>query len=285
MQGYPAGAIERVQQIETEILQVTAQVCEQLGIEWFADSGTVIGAVRHEGFIPWDDDIDIGMRIEDYRRFCEFAPALLPEGYGLYTHAATPNYPPLWAKVHKKGTRFVDAQMQEAGLDQGIFVDVFAYSRLDSDEAKAARQMRGMIFWQRVSYLYYLAHPKIPASVPAWARPLAKAACSTANRVVRLVFSSKSIERRFDKAIASGDGGGRWVSVFYPAYGTFETEVLFPVRMALFEGLQIPVPADTHTYLTTRYGDYMQLPPEEARHTHAPLILDFGDGVNVVKAR
>lgn len=78
---YPQGAIERVQDIETDILKAVAGVCDQLGIDWLADSGTVLGAVRHGGFIPWDDDIDISLRIEDYRLFCEKAPELLPEGY------------------------------------------------------------------------------------------------------------------------------------------------------------------------------------------------------------
>lgn len=279
--GYPQGAIERVQEVETEVLKATAEVCRQLGIEWFADSGTAIGAVRHGGFIPWDDDIDIGMRLEDYRLFCEKAPSLLPEGFGLYTHATTPNYPPLWAKVYKKGTRFMSAQMQEAGLEQGLFVDVFAFTRLDSDEHRAARQLRSMAFWQRVSYLYYTAHPKIPAGTPC--KPLVKAVCMAAHVLATVLFPPNVVERRFDKAIESGDGEGPWVDVFYPTYGQFAEETLFPVRMMPFGGMDVPVPADTHAYLTTMYGDYLQLPPEEERGAYPPVVLDFGDGVNVME--
>ena len=278
--GYPEGAIERVHEIEVEILKATAEVCEKLGIEWFADSGTAIGAVRHNGFIPWDDDIDIAMRIEDYRRFCKEAPALLPDGYGLYTHASTENYAPLWAKVYKKGTRFMSQELIEANATTGLFVDVFAYSRLDSDKATAARQIRGMIFWQRVSYLYYSAHPKIPSNTPC--KPLVKALCKVAHYVARALFPPKDVESRFDRVVESGNGQGKWINISYPTYGTFDERTLFPTRIMPFEGMHIPVPNDTHLYLTTMYGDYMKLPPEEDRCTHSPVILDFGDGVNVL---
>lgn len=283
MGAYPEGALERVQQIELEVLQATAQVCEQLGIEWFVDSGTAIGAVRHGGFIPWDDDIDIGMRHADYLVFCEKAPELLPEGFGVYTHAATPNYPPLWAKTYRKGTRFMSRQMLEAGIDQGLFVDVFAYAQLDSNEAKAAKQMRSMAFWQRISYLYHTAHPKIPAGVPF--KPLVQAGCVLAHHVARVLFPPRLVEARFNKAIESGDGRGLWTNVFYPTWGCYKTETLFPTKMIPFEGAEAPVPQDVHTYLETLYGDYMQLPPEEERGAYPPLVLDFGDGVNVMEGQ
>lgn len=278
---YPQGAIERVQDIETDILKAVAGVCDQLGIDWLADSGTVLGAVRHGGFIPWDDDIDISLRIEDYRLFCEKAPELLPEGYGIYTHATTPNYPPLWAKVYRKGTRFVSPQMQEAGLEQGLFVDVFALARLDSDPARAAKQAKSLAFWQRVSYLYYTARPKIPASTPC--KPLVKAACVAAHWAARVLFSPKLVEKRFYAALDRGDGKGKLTSVFYSLCGQFDEEIMFPPVKVPFGDMQLPVPHDCHAYLTIKYGDYMQLPPEEERYSHAPVVLDFGDGVNVME--
>jgi hypothetical protein len=84
----------------------------------------------------------VALPLADYRTFCAEAPALLSEGFGLYTHAETANYPPLWAKVYRKGTRFMSQQMADAGFEQGIFVDVFAFSRLDSRPRTAKRQMR-----------------------------------------------------------------------------------------------------------------------------------------------
>ena len=277
---YPQGAIERVQEIETGILKAIAEVCDQLGIEWFADSGTVIGAVRHGGFIPWDDDIDIGMRLDDYRLFCDKAPELLPAEYGIYTHAQTPNYPPLWAKVYRKGTRFMSQQMLEAGFDQGLFVDVFAYAQLDSDPVQAAKQSRSLALWQRISYLYYTAHPKLPAGTPC--RPLVQAACVVAHWAARLFFPPKLVEAQFNKAVDKGNAQGKWVDVFYPTYGEYDYDTLFPPVMMPFGDMQVPVPRDTHIYLATMYGDYMQLPPEEERCAYPPVVLELGDGVNLM---
>ena len=279
---YPPGALRRVQLVQVEILKAIAAICEEFGLTWFVDGGTCLGAVRHQGFIPWDDDIDIGLPYKDYQVFCEIAPRVF-EGtdLGLYTHAKTPNYPPLFAKVYKKGTRYIGEQMLEAGFDEGIFVDVFAYAQLDSNPRKAARQARSLIFWQRASYLHEIAHPFMPGAGAL--KPLLGAAAFAAHGVARAALTAPSIEARFLRALSRGDGKGPWTDVFYSGWGTFETGVLFPVGMLPFEDMIVPVPHDTHAYLTTLYGDYMQLPPEDQRCLKPPVILDFGDGVNVME--
>ena len=279
--GYPAGALERVQQVQTDILKIIALICDEFDLTWFVDSGTCLGAVRHGGFIPWDDDVDIALPLDDYRTFCEVAPQVLPEGYGLYTHAETPNYPPLFAKVYKKGTRFIGKQMAEAGFDEGIFVDVFAYTQLDSNPRKAAKQVNQAAFWQRMSYLYYLAHPKIPTNLPI--KSMLGGVLAASHGVVRRLYTPETIEQRFMDVFASGDGKGPWTDIFYTTWGTYETDELFPVRMAQFGDMQVPVPHDTHAFLTKLYGDYMTEPPESERCTNPPVILDFGDGINVME--
>lgn len=278
--GYPDGVLERLQGVELEVLRAVAAVCDQLGLTWFIDSGTCLGAVRHGGFIPWDDDIDIGLPLADYQVFCEKAPDLLPEGFGLYTHASTPNYPPLWAKAYKKGTRFMGRQMVDAGLEEGVFVDVFAYTRLDSDERVAQKQIRDAALWQRVSYLYHTAHPKIPADAPL--RPLLAAGCVAAHGLIKLAMNPQGIERRFERVFSGKDQKGPWCNIFYPTCGTFAEEELFPPQPIAFEDCVFPAPRNTHAYLTTLYGDYMTPPPVERQAEFPPVILDFGDGVNVM---
>ena len=78
---YPEGALERLQKEELKILEVIDSICRKHGLTYFIDAGTTLGAVRHGGFIPWDDDADVGMPYEDYKKFCEIAPHELPEGY------------------------------------------------------------------------------------------------------------------------------------------------------------------------------------------------------------
>lgn len=281
MYGYPGDALRRLQLVELDLLVEIRRVCDELGLTWFVDGGTCLGAVRHGGFIPWDDDIDVALPLDDYRMFCERAPELFGAEYGLYLHESTPNYPPLWAKAYKKGTRFMSAQMVDSEFEQGIFVDVFPYCRLDSAPGAAARQVRGFNWWQKASYLYCTPKVKIPASAPC--KPLLRAGCAVAHVLARAVLSPRFIGDRARRVVAQGDGRGDWSDICYAYLGNLKDETLFPVKPMLFEGEEFPVPNDTDTYLRTFYGDYMALPSESERGAYPPLILDFGDGVNVME--
>ena len=280
--GYPPGMLARLQREQVKVLKMVDVICDELGLTWFAESGTCLGAVRHRGFIPWDDDIDVSLPLDDYLIFCSLAPAILEgSGYSLRLPSETPNYAPFWAKLCKDGTRFVDAPMAEAGFDQEIFIDVFPYARLDSDSRKAAHQIRKADFWQKMSYIYHIKHPKIPSSAPA--KPLVRTLLAEAHRIVRAAQSPATIYRHYLDVFENGNGLGRWVCMPYASWGSFTTDNLFPPVLMPFEDMQIPVPHNAHLYLETFYGNYMSPPPESERYAHCPLILDFGDGVNVME--
>ena len=277
---YPDGALERLHEVQMDILHVVSLVCDEFDLTWFGDSGTCLGAMRHGGFIPWDDDVDIALPLEDYLTFCEIAPQVLPEEYGLYTHATTSNYPPLFAKVYKKGTRFVGREMAEAGFESGIFVDVFAYTQLDSNPTVASRQKAKLANWQRASYLYHIAHPKVPGNLPI--KSMLGAFTAAGHQLMQRLFTPAQIEQRFFEALAEGDGQGPWTNVFYSTWGMYDAATLFPTHTVPFGWLSIPVPADPDVYLTTLYGDWHTPPDEAHRWGEPPLVLDFGDGVNVM---
>lgn len=139
---YPQDSLQRLQAIERDIVAVIDKICRENDIEYFIDGGTCLGAVRHGGFIPWDDDVDLGMPKADYDRFCAIAPELLPAGYSLHTSTNTTGFSGLWAKVFKDGTRFIDDNALEAGCEQGAFVDIFPYCQLDADPKVAQRQCK-----------------------------------------------------------------------------------------------------------------------------------------------
>ncbi len=280
---YPAGVLQRLQDVERDILAVVDVLCREHGITYFLDSGTCLGAVRNGGFIPWDDDIDIGMPWDDYKRFCEIAPHALPEGYSLHTIDNSENFSALWAKVYKDGTRFLDASAVEAGSDQGIFIDVFPYCRLAADPRIAKKQMKQAAFWQRMSYLKAFAHPKIPQK--AQFRSLLSGLCVVAHHTIAHFWSYETMRDKQEQLFEGHETGDDWCCLSYTLFGAQKGEDLFPTADIEFDGMKLLGPHNPDGYLRAWYGDYMKLPPAKDRFTHAPVILDFGDGVNIMEQR
>ena len=118
---------------ELEIFKVIIDICDRLNLRYYVIGGTLIGAIRHKGFIPWDDDIDIGMMRKDYDIFLREAPKYLPEQYFLQTVWSDPEYLNCFAKVRDSNTTFVEIPVAKRKINHGVFVDVFPldyYSRI-----------------------------------------------------------------------------------------------------------------------------------------------------------
>lgn len=278
---YPDDVLKRVQQVELDIMMQIDALCRREGLTYFLHSGTCLGAVRHGGFIPWDDDIDIGMPLADYRRFLEIAPELLPEGYSVHTLHNTPNYPMFFAKVFKDGTRFIDDVALEAGLEQAIFVDILPFIQIDERPAVEKRQLRSLEFWKRVLYLHYMGHPHLPKKTPL--KPLVRMGTVAAHAVLSKTVSPEWLYERFSRNFETERPSDHWMNACYIPSGICPANILFPPIEMEFEGEMLFAPHDPHAKMVIEYGDYMTLPPVEDRHAHTPLILDFGDGVNVME--
>lgn len=274
-------ALRKLQAEELDVLLAIAEFCEKNQITWFLISGTALGAARHGGFIPWDDDIDIGMLREDYDRFLALAPAGLPAGCSLHTAENTSGFAALFAKVWRDGTVFQTAETREAGCDQGIFVDVFPFDRVPADERACLRLRKRAAFWQRASYLYHSGHITVPHKGALGAAE--RLACRLAHGVARLALSPEAIRRRFERLegeapAPSVQGQDRYIMLSYPYRDPVPRDLIVPTSMAPFEGHELPVPARLHEYLESEYGDWRTLPAPEDRRTHLPERLVFSDG-------
>lgn len=275
---YDDKVLRKLQLLELRILKDIDRVCRELGITYFLDSGSVLGALRHGGFIPWDDDIDLGMPRADYERFVHEAPALLGEEYVVSTPEANPHQAALFGKVWLAGTRFATEETLEAGFDQGVFVDLLPYDALSRDPKAAAKQRRDCRFWQSVSYLYHAKSIVVPHKGALGAAE--RAACGAAHLAARGLFSHDSIVKRFNEAaICANDSASESDELVVMAYATFDpyaTSMMLPPSTIVFEGSEFPAPAKPEAFLAQLYGDWRELPPVEARRNHAPVELDFG---------
>lgn len=274
---YEDDALRKLQLVELSILKDIDRVCRNYGIAYFLDSGTLLGAVRHGGFIPWDDDVDLGMMREDYDRFLSVAADALGEKYVVSSCELRGDHAMMFAKVWLRNTKFSTQETLEAGLPQGIFVDIFPYDAVCADPANASRQARRCRMWQGVSYLYHAKTLVVPHS--GLLGSCEKAGCRIAHAAVKLLFTHEGICARFNRwALAGREAPSSHAMAFaYPVKSGFLLDALVPPRDVMFEGHAFPGPADAEGYLETMFGDWRELPPADKRKNHAPVELDFGD--------
>ena len=155
-------ALTQLKAVELSILNAVGFLCDKFGIKWWLDGGTCLGAMRHKGFIPWDDDIDIGMMRSDYDRFCSIASTELPDGYSFHDSRNSSGYAAMFCKVYKDGTRFENQEGRDSGSAMGIFVDVFPYDYLYEEPEIRSRQLKLALNAQRRSYLYHSGNITVP---------------------------------------------------------------------------------------------------------------------------
>ena len=255
----PEGSLLRRQQIRMlEILLEVDRICKKHDIPYWLSSGTLIGAMRHDGFIPWDDDLDIEMMRKDYLRLMEVLPKELPEWLALQNSDTDPNYFYFYAKVRDRRSRMLEQNgYDRLWQEQGIYIDIFPMEhhpiwlhkltektvghmykiwRTSTDDAKAIKSVR-RIFDFNNRFLF----PCLRAIVPLLTIHLSP-------------FTSHL------SLITSGMG----IPFHNPRY----KEEIFPLTTHLFEGHQLPIPGNADAHLRRIYGDYMQLPNLEKLALH-----------------
>lgn len=273
-------ALAQLKAVELSVLNAVGSLCDKFGINWWLDGGTCLGAMRHKGFIPWDDDIDIGMMRSDYDRFCNIAPAELPDGFSFHDSRNSPGYAAMFCKVYKDGTLFESQEGRDSGSAMGIFVDVFPYDLLYVEPELRSRQLKLALNAQRRSYLYHSGNITVPHR--GFLGSVEKAGCKVLHFIERA--SNKDpleYQRQFNRAIPDssvGAVGRECLTLAWPNMNPISMDDIFPLAQAEFEGELYPVPRLTDKYLTTMYGDWRAIPKEEDRHTHLPLLIDFGNG-------
>jgi lipopolysaccharide cholinephosphotransferase len=249
------------QLVMLRILKIFDKVCREAGLRYWLDSGTLLGAVRHGGFIPWDDDVDVKMPIDDYRRFLKLAPEALPYDIFLQTKESDPGHPVSWAKLRDRFS-FMDDPGGPFGYSQGIPIDVFP--------AVFMTRRR-----HRLRKLYALLPPYDLG--PDWPRRgwslkhrLYSGAFAFAQAVLRPIIRATPIAGALARY---GEGGEKLWANDYPLEWmreAFPDEAVFPLGRIGFEDGVFPCPADPRRYLEIMYGlDYMTPPPERLRGAHA----------------
>ena len=275
-QGYGDAELQELHAVLHEILGEIIRVCDVLHIPYFINGGTVIGAKFFDDILPWDDDIDLGMRREHYERFLREAPAVLGKDYFLQWFGTDPNTPFYFAKVRKNNTLFMEEVCRNINMHQGIYVDIFPYDKVPDNlflrrvQRKAALMLNTCFVCKEIWPYKYFGHCDI--SRP-WkegrGRVLLKRLIVTLFSKRRIFSWFQWVETLCDKGNSKNYGLLLINNELIPASEIDHTR---PVR---FGPRMVQVMPDMDTYLFLHYGHVEKYPPAEKRVSHRPMKLLF----------
>ena len=263
--------LREVQLKELEILQEIKRICEKNNITYFLSCGTLLGAVRHQGFIPWDDDVDICMPYEDYVRFLEACESQLNERFVLQNCYTEPNDHKAFSKIRMNQTAFLPPHYTKYHIHHGLPVDIFPLTGAPGNSfvQKIKRKLFSLSN-------YILDDNYLRSTYDKYSKEFGKGKMKLLFLFYRIPIRLRRhfydfCLKRFLKPCAGRKNVAEiwWNMDFYPAR-IFESSV--PM---LFEGENFPAPAGYKEYLTIQYGDYMQPPPPEKRQGHGEMIIDL----------
>lgn len=248
--------LEELKNAELDLLRCFIQICDTLGLRYYVLGGTLLGAVRHQGFIPWDDDIDVGMPRKDYEKFLTHGQELLPPHLFLQSYKTDPGYPANFAKIRNSNTTFVEYSMKNCSINHGIYIDIFPLDYYP-DTHRHYFEFRKLMMKLRITDAFCTRGMKFRTKVVrCFSRVLYPSIYSAVHKR-ELLFTSVT-----GGATIANHCGAWGKKEIVPAHWYGEGVPLD------FEGMEVIAPSHYHEWLTQVYGNYMQLPPEEKRIPH-----------------
>ena len=270
--------IRKLQKVELEILKEADRVCKLLNIDYYLIGGTLLGAVRHGGFIPWDNDIDIAMKRDDYEAFRKYWEKENSGKYFYQDYKTEQHHTQEHALLRLKGThmQFVYHQTDKYSIQcDGIFLDIFPLDYAPTTSRKQKAQQR------KIKALSNLVQAKISRNYYGTGK--LKYAVKKILAVFLKPVPFKYLHKKIEKVMIKYNHTDSPYLVSMASHYSYKkqlmlSEVYGKPKKIKFEGLDFSAPEQTDVYLKQIYGDYMKLPSEESRHREmdSVVIVDYG---------
>ena len=269
-----------LQQKQLDILKAFIKVCDKHNLEYFLVYGTALGAIRHKGFIPWDDDIDVGMPRKDYEKYIELQSEYEGTPYFIQTFKTDPCYIYNYAKLRDSSTTFLENAFKNHRINQGVFIDIFpvdGMSREVGDREKIGKKNK--FIWRQVYFSY----------LPALRRKVHKRTFFKdilLNIVAGLFYvfdiahyRNKRVERFVRKIPLEEAKMAGIMFGFTWRINCMDADIFRETIKVPFEDIEVKVVKQYDKYLTMLYKDYMKFPPVEQQvghHYNSGVSLDQG---------
>ena len=258
--------LKKAQLVMLRLLSVVDAICKVEDLKYWLDCGSLLGAVRHEGFIPWDDDLDIAMHRDDYNKFLEIAGKYLPGDVFLQTPKTDRKYSMGYAKLRDKYSTYLEPGEKEDGnsYHKGIFLDIFPMDLINS-------RCKKLFFWTKLATNGRF-YSRLPKSTYIMQKTLYYS--------LKLIVGKKglrNIQRRvYQKCLDKKQELDLCTyGLEIPIKHFLKKEEVFPLSEIEFEGKSYPCPHNPEYYLSVLYENYSDLPPENKRQRHAILIAPY----------
>lgn len=258
LEGFRHATPEEVRKIQLEILEHTLEFCKKEGIQVFMAFGSLLGAIRHQGYIPWDDDIDLWMPRKDYEQFVS-SYNLDGGTYRVSSIRQEPHFPFYFAKISHKQTLLFE-QIEGKEINLGINIDLFPLDDMPINALKGKLAIMKWHFLKKIHTIKGIALKK----ERAWYKNAIVIFLNIVLKMIRI----ESICRKMDY-VASSFRDSQANHVFSDGdYLVLKKSLFTKVKYVHFENLEVPIPVEFDFILTKIYGEYLNLPPEKERVTH-----------------
>ncbi len=266
--------LRELQLCELQMLKDVKKVCAHHDIRYYLSGGTLLGAVRHQGFIPWDDDVDIMMPYEDYLRFLEVAQSELGDEYFIQNSATDPEYPHAYTRIRKNNTAVLRNWDRNVHSHHGVWLDVLPMAYIKSSrEQSTNNKLLKVCFFLRMSEDQFTQSSKwymerssaFTISLIKFARRLPyKVRNKIRDQILHRIYHAPE---------------GKYYCEVWTCISRLIPSAVFdgePVQL-WFEDDDYPAPQGYDQYLTLNYGNYMTPPPLEKRNSgHGELeVIDL----------
>lgn len=267
--------LRKVQLTQLEIAKEIKRVCEENDIAYFLSDGSLLGAVRHQGFIPWDDDMDMAMPRKDYEKFCRIAPEKLKKEYCFQNWYTDPNYGLPFGKVMKRNTVYLESKKTRRLRENGFYVDIFPVDNMPEDPGEQAAHWNRLLSIYRTKLMKCGYRPWMDNDRIVWKKRIGYLYYQ-----LRALFTTgEALSRAYD-TLATSPKEGNWVCLQWGQSNPvpFRRQWVQEYGEYTFEGVTFPGPKAYDEYLTAQYGAYMVFPPvEERENRHQIVEIDFGE--------
>lgn len=277
---YEPETLKKIQRTEISMLKDFMKICDSHHLEYFGIAGTGIGAKRHEGFIPWDDDIDIAMPRKDFEKFIQIVRREWKGKYYILNNKTSEKYPLMTTRFCKCGTVFQERPLKDLDCPFGIFLDLYVLDNVADDEKAYRRQAWEAWFWSKLLVLSCVPKPYLFQK--GWKAKLIWAVCGAVHHTIQALHIRPALFRAHCETVCRRYEGKNTRRMAFlpdtnPFWNVIDKTKMYPLKKLPFEDTWLNFVQNLEENLTSQYGDYMKLPPVEDRKTHFPQKLSFGE--------